>query len=128
MRSVTRASDPIYLNGIMANMSAYLTGLAQKVTALEESISDQTALGFKRTAAEINALQNLDYLRQSLEDLSKLTHYLHAQCAAATLSQESSDALVEELLLQTVKRLVRCPSNEHGDTILASEQGVIDLF
>lgn len=116
------------LNDVLAKMSVHLNGLAQMVTALEDSTSDQATFAREVTEAEIKTLQNLDYLRQSLEDFSKLTHFLGNEHAAGGSRVAVLDALMDELQLESVKQLVRFSTTEREIPGSDPEHGAIDLF
>lgn len=60
----------------MKRLSGHLDGLASEVHRVEHAIGEDMFPSQVIGGAAITQLQSLDYLRQSLEDLALLTHFL----------------------------------------------------
>lgn len=92
--------ETIPLNVLLANISGEVERLGQMATQLDDAVGTLADVG---TAAPLANLQNIDALRQSLEDLARITH------TAADLVPEGSDfvcpktRLAQDLKLERVR-------------------------
>lgn len=71
---------------LFGNLSAQLQSLNQKVQLLERAARGATARASEVTPDMITGLQGFDYLRQSLNDLARLTQLLAKQTENSDLA------------------------------------------
>lgn len=112
------------LSDLLGRISVQMDGLASEVHRIEHAVGDELALSGPREAETITRLQRLDFLRQSMEDLALLFHFLsrdhdgvHAPDLASKLHLDVTKALVDD--------------NWHVDTTFMPNEktiGDVDLF
>lgn len=117
-------SETLGLSKLLAGMSVQMDSLATEVHRIEHAIGDELAMASTPRTQTITRLQRLDFLRQSLEDLALLLHFLskdHNGVLELNLS--------EKLRLDVTKALFKdgCPMDP---ALLPDEKirGDVDLF
>ncbi len=70
------AAETLSLTDLLAGVSGQMDSLASEVHQIEHAIGDELVVMSAQGAQTITRLQRLDFLRQSLEDLALLMHFL----------------------------------------------------
>lgn len=110
---------------MLRRMSAHVEMLAQKVARTEDAVGDRLTL-HHGGAQGISDLQNLDYLRQSLEDLALLTAALSDATGPAGFN---GMAQARAALRLADTRALLCPGAGPAGMPFASDPGgEVDLF
>lgn len=115
------------LDQMMHRLSTHLDGLAAEVHRVEHAIGE--SLGRRSDDdAPITQLQSLDYLRQSLEDLSLLTLMLGRRSDLGVLSADEGLQITRKLRLAVTRQILL--SLDSPETFGAScrNAGNLDLF
>lgn len=115
------------LDQMMQRLSTHLDGLAAEVHRVEHAIGE----GLGRHTdddAPITQLQSLDYLRQSLEDLSLLTLMLGRRCDLGALTGVEGLQIARKLRLAVTRQILLSldPPETFGDD--HRNAGNLDLF
>lgn len=115
------------LRQVMARLSAHVDGLASDVRQVEETIG-QGLHHSAGTEAQITRLQSLDYLRQSLEDISCLARNLSQGAQIGALTGAEAADLSRQLRLSVTQEILYpqpCAGTSGKDH---SARGDLDLF
>lgn len=113
----------IALSLLLQRLSAHFDGLAGDVFEIEQVIGNNFNQEDLKKSDTITRLQRLDFLRQSLEDLALLAHYI---CSETT--GEVSSALSEKLRLDTTKLLLEPDKARKIRPVESDTRGELDLF
>lgn len=108
---------------LLRRLSSHLDSLAAEVHAVEVTIGDEMGVGSALEAGSIKRLQRLDYLRQSLEDLALLNHFMADQS-----SGEVAESVGSRLRLATTKTLLKPEPPQLQPVLTNSADGNVDLF
>ncbi len=112
---------------LMARLSEHLKGLAAEVQQVEQVVGS-TALRAQLSSQDaIVQLQSLDYLRQSLEDLTVLTMLLARSDEAGVSALQDPVQIRGRMRLGSTKALFDAPLSGHALTTL-NKAGNVDLF
>lgn len=119
-------SQPIV--GVLHRMSAHLDDLAARVYHVEHAIGDDLLGAGPQAASNIQRLQTLDLLRQSLEDMALLTLYL-SQCSDLSMLQvKQPQILADKLSLDVTKSLLMARLVPSPSSYTSESNGDVDLF
>lgn len=111
------------VSDLMRQLSAHLDCLAAEVHEIEYAIGKEPENDSSFDNDQIKRLQRLDFLRQSLEDLALLNHFL-----ADHVTGEIPHSLENRLRLEATRALFK-PDQTKLDIALASRTlGDVDLF
>lgn len=113
---------------IFLNMSVHLTKLAAQVHAIEHELGKQLDADAPLQATSIIQLQNLDYLRQSLQDLVVLSLSLSKTECTGVLSEAEVSVMNQQLKLKDTRSILsrQIETSAPGPTVPAF--GDLDIF
>lgn len=94
------------LSNVLSRLSAHLDRLGNQIHGIEQAISQQFCANSPPLAGTITQLQSLDYLRQSLEDLTMLTLLLSRADGMGCLRKSLAAEISEKLNLNDTKALI----------------------
>lgn len=118
----TRVTARKNMNEVLANLSRHLDIIAGQIFEIEEAVGLLVEQEKKMDNSIIARLQKLDFVRQSLEDISILSHLLKREDCSIHIEIET---IVPKLKLEETVRLVTGSNQFVTDTHL---QGDIDFF
>lgn len=111
---------------VIERLSTYLDRLAGQVFELENTVSRTVRERKASDPSTITNLQGLDFLRQSLEDLALMTHFLSKQEKLRFTAAELQD-FSAKLKLKATQSLLHGEENNHFGEGQGST-GDLDLF
>lgn len=113
---------------VMSRLSAHLDRLGDHIHGVEHAISQQFCAMSPPLAGTISQLQSLDYLRQSLEDLTLLTLLLSRTDGMGCLPKLMAVEISEKLNLNDTKALVFAQSDVEASAAINKDPGDLDLL
>ncbi len=113
------------LGDLLLALSTHMDGLAEQVNAVEHTIGDRLAHP-DAAAGVITQLQSLDYLRQSLEDVSVLMLFLSRNNRLAAPVENIAD-MSSKMKLNSTKTLI-AGNPTHKFALPDDNAGDLDLF
>jgi hypothetical protein len=116
-------NSPPKLEDLLLRVSWHLSAMAQNVATVEEIVASPS-LGHPEA---ITKIQSLDYIRQSLEDLSALFLAMQDQAQSCWQEPVEIDALLQVLKLLDTKSLLDVETSQPGDQ-QTNVIGDLDLF
>jgi hypothetical protein len=119
-----KPADCVTLPTLLQRLSSHLDVLAAQVYDVEEAVGETISLGLLKNNGAINQLQNLDFLRQSLEDLALLTHLLQNENTLTPLGVSETISIQQKLKLNVTQNLL----GDQPTTSSTREFGDVDLF
>lgn len=118
----TRVTARKNMNEVLANLSRHLDIIAGQIFEIEEAVGLLVEQEKKMDNSIIARLQKLDFVRQSLEDISILSHLLKREDCSI---QIEIDSIVPKLKLEGTVRILTGSNQSVIDTC---HQGDIDFF
>lgn len=116
-------ATPIPIPDLMRRLSVHLDSLAAEVHEIEHAIGQELGKDSTFDDGQIKRLQRLDFLRQSLEDMALLKHFM-----ADHLIGEIPNGLESRLRLESTRTLLK-PRQKQPEPVLQSRAlGDVDLF
>lgn len=112
---------------ILRRVSSHVAGLAEMVNWAEHAIGDRLDLSREDTDV-IGQLQSLDYLRQSLEDLTALTAAMGCQPGVSTIEGTGLAEACPALRLADTRALFQARCSQGTAPLPARSSGELDLF
>ncbi|GLT10247.1 hypothetical protein ACFQFQ_10265 [Sulfitobacter porphyrae] len=115
------------LGVILQRVSSHVAGLAEMVNWAEHAIGDRLDLS-REDAGVIGQLQSLDYLRQSLEDLTALTAAIGCQPGVNTIGVAGLADACSSLRLADTRALFQAQHCQGAAPLPTRSPGDLDLF
>lgn len=110
------------MNEVLANLSSHLDVIAGQIFEIEEAVGLLVVQRTEMDSSTIARLQKLDFVRQSLEDISILSHLLKREEFSIEIEIES---IVPKLKLEDTVRILT------GSNLFVADirqKGDIDFF
>lgn len=124
MRDAAETNDDESAKNLKA-MSGHLAELAALVDYIEHALADERSTDHELDDFVIKHMQKLDFLRQSLEDMSTASRVLSEVLCACANDPTAARSLADQLRLQQSRKVFGLHIDTH-DTNHAS--GDLDLF